>query len=156
MVSRPPLPSPVAGSIRARVADAVSTDEEGKLSYPPVVIRWDGREKTTTRRIQLPQPPGHKNGLKMLLNDCQPATFGLGGLDVLDESYRRASKLDDTQFSTNFSPYDYGIVDTIAQILFPGVNENSNQDLGLELRGVRAELYKLNVGFQLSPVFRRA
>ena len=69
---------------------------------------------------------------------------------MLDESYRKASKLDDTQFPTNFSPYDYGIVDTISQILFPSVAKMTPGEVGFELRGVRAELYKLNVSFQSS------
>lgn len=135
------------GSIKLRVADdGVSTDEDGQLLSPPVVLRWDNVDKTITRRVELPQVPGQGNELEMLLKDSQPATFGLGGVDVLDESYRKASKLDNTEFATSFNPYDYGIVDTIAQILFPSVDNDSTGDLGLELRGVRAELYKLNVG----------
>lgn len=135
------------GSVKLQAADHhASTDEDGQFLSPPVVLRWDNLEKTVTRRVELPHLPGQGSGLDMLVKDCQPATFGLGGVDVLDESYRKASKLDNTQFSTNFNPYDYGIVDTIAQILFPSVDESSCRDLGLELRGVRAELYKLNVG----------
>ena len=136
------------GSVKIRAGDdAASTYEDGQSLSPPVVLRWDNLEKTITRRVELPILPGQGNALDLLLKDCQPATFGLGGVDVLDESYRKASKLDSTQFSTNFIPYDYGIVDTIAQILFPSVDRYSCCDLGLELRGVRAELYKLNVGF---------
>lgn len=135
------------GSIKVRAADEdAATDEGGQLSSPPVIVRWDNIDKTITRRVELPSLPGNRYGLDMLLKDCQPATFGLGGVDVLDESYRKASKLDNTQFATSFNPYDYGIVDTIAQILFPSVKDKSSDDLGLELRGVRAELYKLNVG----------
>jgi len=125
--------------------DNTSTNKMGQLSSPPVVIRWDNPDKTATHRVELPRPRGQGQELDKLISDCQPATFGLHGVDVLDESYRKASKLDSTEFSTNFSPYDYGIVDTIAQILFPSVEENNSGDLGLELRGVRAELYKLNV-----------
>lgn len=108
------------GSIKVRAADEdAATDEGGQLSSPPVIVRWDNIDKTITRRVELPILPGNGYGLDMLLNDCQPATFGLGGVDVLDESYRKASKLDNTQFAISFNPYDYGIVDTIAQILFP-------------------------------------
>ncbi|KAI9873288.1 MAG: hypothetical protein M1830_000577 [Pleopsidium flavum] len=120
-------------------------EEQKQLSCPPVILRWDSSEKNVARRLELPLSPGHGSELNRLLEDCQPATFGLGGVDVLDESYRKASKLDNTRFSTNFNPYDYGIVDTISQILFPSIDKYSDEDSGLELRGVRAELYKLNI-----------
>lgn len=129
--------------------DNTSTDKDGQLLSPPVVLRWDNCDKTATHRVQLPHPRGQGQELDRLVRGCQPATFGLNGADVLDESYRKASKLDNTDFSTNFNPYDYGIVDTIAQILFPSMEENNSGDLGLELRGVRAELDKLNVFFNL-------
>lgn len=123
---------------------------QGQLTCPPVILRWDSLENNVARRLELPISPGQEFELNGLLGECQPATFGIGGVDVLDESYRKASKLDNTQFSTNFNPYDYGIVDTISQVLFPSVDKSSSEDLGLELRGVRAELYKLNVGFRYS------
>jgi len=68
---------------------------------------------------------------------CQPAAFGRNGKDVYDESYRKALKLDTTSFCTDFCPYEAGIIDTITQILLPGVSTRR--------RGIRAELYKLNV-----------
>ena len=46
-----------------------------------------------------------------LLKACVPATFGLDGEDILDETYRKAGKLDRSQFSTDFRPHHYGIVD---------------------------------------------
>lgn len=86
--------------------------------------------------------------LQQLVKDCQPATFGFGGEDVLDEEIRKAGKLEATEFSTSFSPYDYGIVDAVAQALLPGIarpevltGENTSE----EHWGVVAELYKLNV-----------
>lgn len=82
-----------------------------------------------------------KASLLKLVEDCQPASFGYKGEDVIDESYRKAAKLDCTAFSTDFCPYKLGIIDTIAQVLLP----NAGSDLGT--KGVKAELYKLNVGF---------
>ncbi|KAL9015715.1 MAG: hypothetical protein Q9180_008847, partial [Flavoplaca navasiana] len=73
------------------------------------------------------------------------ATFGLGNRDVLDEGYRKAGKLDNTAFSTDFHPHDYGIVDAVQQILMPQ---------GGEAHGVRAELYKLNIYSAPSGKFR--
>lgn len=138
------------GTVKIRPSYEVDPlKKQGQLSSPPIILRWDGLDKTVGRRIELPLPPGQSSELNMLLEDCQPATFGLGGEDVLDESYRKASKLDNTQFATNFNPYDYGIVDTISQVLFPSVDQSDSADLGFEVRGVRAELYKLNVSSQI-------
>lgn len=57
-----------------------------------------------------------------------------------------------SEFSTSFCPYDYGIVDAVAQALLPGIarpdvltGENSSP----EHWGVVAELYKLNVSISL-------
>ena len=57
--------------------------------------------------------------LETLLSDSQPATFGFDGQDILNESYRKASKLDTSTFSTYFHPHDYGIVDAVPQVLSP-------------------------------------
>ena len=54
-----------------------------------------------------------------LLHSCAPATFGRKDKDILDESYRKAGKLDRSQFSVDFHPHDYGIIDAISQILLP-------------------------------------
>jgi hypothetical protein len=48
--------------------------------------------------------------------------------------------LDSSAFSSDFCPYKLGIIDTIAQVLLP------NAQSGLGTKGVKAELYKLNVG----------
>jgi hypothetical protein len=39
-----------------------------------------------------------------LLNACTPATFGRGGENVYDESYRRAAALGVEDFMTDFCP----------------------------------------------------
>jgi len=57
---------------------------------------------------------------------------------VLDEKYRKATKLEPDQFATTFCPYKAGIVDVINQVLVPNISAD-----GSEQRGVRAELYKL-------------
>ena len=49
----------------------------------------------------------NKNGpspkdFEHLLKACQPASFGRAGEAVLDERYRKAGKLDRSQFATNF------------------------------------------------------
>ncbi|KAH9480110.1 hypothetical protein JR316_0006707 [Psilocybe cubensis] len=74
--------------------------------------------------------------LAALAGSCQKATFGVEKQDVLDETYRKAGKLDATQFAINFSPLTGGILDTIRDSL-----------LGSQIEGnsIEVELYKLNV-----------
>ncbi|KAK5114956.1 hypothetical protein LTR85_009994 [Meristemomyces frigidus] len=77
--------------------------------------------------------------LQKLLAACVPASFGRGGDEVMDEDYRKAGKLDPSDFATTFCPYRASIIDVVSQLLLPNVKSEKDQ------RGVRAELYKLNV-----------
>lgn len=63
--------------------------------------------------------PSSKEDFDHLLKACQPAFFGRGGEAVLDEEYRKAGKLDRSQFATSFCPYESGIVDVVTQLLIP-------------------------------------
>jgi len=116
----------------------ISESAQGELSRPPVALRWDSREGVGSIVFPATGSDGQAK-LAQLAQDCQPATFGFKGEDVLDETYRKATKMDRSAFSSDFCPYELGIVDTIAQVLLP----NSRNDI--TTRGVRAELYKLNV-----------
>jgi hypothetical protein len=104
----------------------------------PVTLRWDFSD-SITERLTLPTESDARAEAKMkkLLKTMQPASFGLEGKDVIDETYRKASKLDTSDFSTNFCPYEVGIIDVIGQALLPNDSR--------EFQGIRAELYKLNV-----------
>lgn len=114
------------------------------LRCDPVIIRWDSSANpNASYKVTFPCNDAEQPNFEQLLKDCQPATFGKGGKDVLDESYRKAGKLDETAFCSNFNPYALGIVDTAGQILAP---TNCRQTSGTH--GVRAELYKLNVNSQ--------
>lgn len=118
--------------------------DQGNNTLAPITLRWDMPEFTsghtnTGSRIDFPLEPGHEAHLNRLLQHCEKATFGLGGQDVLDETYRKAVQMDPTKFCTNFDPYSVGIIDTIAQVLLPTAVESTSH------RAVRAELYKLNV-----------
>ncbi|KAL8772410.1 MAG: hypothetical protein Q9209_002361 [Squamulea sp. 1 TL-2023] len=106
-----------------------------------VTVRWDPNDYRDHHKISFPLPE-NDTALARLVQHCQPATFGLGGRDVLDEDYRKASKLDSTAFSTNFHPHDCGIVDAVQQILMPSTL-SQNESAGPH--GVRVELYKLNI-----------
>jgi hypothetical protein len=75
--------------------------------------------------------------LAKLVQETQSASFGYQGEDVVDESYRKASKLEASAFSASFCPYETGIIDAIGQALLPQRHGG--------FQGIRAELYKLNV-----------
>ncbi|KAF5238711.1 hypothetical protein FANTH_10209 [Fusarium anthophilum] len=118
-----------------------SIDETGDSSDRSVTIRWDNKEQGRCRALTLPlsDDPVAQDGFNSLLADCQPATFGVGSQEVLDEEYRKAGKMNTEDFCTNFNPYEHGIVDTINQVL---AQASVTDARGL---GVKAELYKLNV-----------
>lgn len=112
-----------------------------------VVVRWDSGELSQSRNVRLPVSDDtiSQGAFAQLLADCEPATFGINKTEVLDETYRKASKMDTDKFSTDFHPHEHGIMDTIVQALAHGDHSSKSSNLG-----VRAELYKLNVG-DLSP-----
>ena len=114
---------------------------------PPVTLTWDSRTSPELAKITFSlSADGEKSpvALETLLSDSHPATFGFDGQDILNESYRKASKLDTSTFSTNFHPHDYGIVDAVQQVLFPSTVKGG-QRVGIGPQLIRAELYKLNV-----------
>ena len=106
----------------------------------PIVIRWDVANGAWDRGRGCVLPPRDGDDEQIaafdkLLEDCKPATFGMGSKDVLDEEYRKAGVLDRQRFATNFNLAEYGILDAITQALVQGHFGG----------GVSAELYKLNV-----------
>ncbi|KAH8824977.1 hypothetical protein DL96DRAFT_153001 [Flagelloscypha sp. PMI_526] len=74
------------------------------------------------------------SALNQLTETCEPATFGKGGEDVFDESYRKAGKLDNNRFSPLFDVRNTGVLAAAVSGLGRDPNEH-----------VHAELYKLNV-----------
>lgn len=117
-----------------------------------------------------PTDPEHAD-LSYLISHGSPATFGRGGDDVYDEQYRKAVAMNSSDFMTDFCPYKTGIVDVVTQLLLPGVipqrplgnnartgdDSHARQKLFEERmlkRGVRAELYKLNVYSGPSGLFK--
>ncbi|KAI4950199.1 hypothetical protein J4E91_004855 [Alternaria rosae] len=113
-------------------------DDTNDHPSSPITIRWGS--SSVTEKLILPLQVDIKgkvdDTLAKLLEGTEPAAFGYQGRDVMDESYRKVSKLDTSAFSTNFCPYETGIVDVVAQALLP-MPPNQSQ-------GVRAEHYKLN------------
>jgi hypothetical protein len=81
--------------------------------------------------------------LAALAAACHPASFGLAKKDVVDESYRKALKMDSSEFATQFSPLSSGIMEGIRKALF-GKRTTEN---------IKVELYKLNVYGISNPFF---
>ncbi|THH26453.1 hypothetical protein EUX98_g7738 [Antrodiella citrinella] len=76
-----------------------------------------------------------EESLERLSQACEPATFGLNHEDVLDETYRKAGKIDAEHFMSTFDLDLSGILPLVSGKL-------------LEVRGedtLRAERYKINV-----------
>ncbi|KAB5526400.1 hypothetical protein GE09DRAFT_1229243 [Coniochaeta sp. 2T2.1] len=109
---------------------------------PPVTLRWDapdGNIPSGNTKLNFPLDGVTAQNLPHLLSAAAPASFGRGGENVLDETYRKALKLDTSKFSSTLNPYELGIIDTIAQLLLPSTIDSR------AYRSVRAELYKLNI-----------
>ncbi|KAL1747613.1 hypothetical protein HDZ31DRAFT_31489 [Schizophyllum fasciatum] len=75
--------------------------------------------------------------LRALSDACQPATFGRNDVDIYDEDYRKAKKMDASDFATQFDPEACGLLDLIWPDLL--------SDGGDTKQRVICELYKLNV-----------
>ncbi|PYI16592.1 hypothetical protein BO99DRAFT_217958 [Aspergillus violaceofuscus CBS 115571] len=127
----------------------------------PVQVYWStARSDSTARKLVLPldglAPQSSAAALGDLVADCQPASFGRNGEEILDPSYRLAGKIDPSHFASSFHPADFEILQMVENVLLPGISE---KDLGREddgskpvvsksarhYRKLHAELYKLNV-----------
>ena len=73
--------------------------------------------------------------LQTLVGACERAAFGLDNKDVLDETYRKAWKMESSNFLTRLDVVSAGIIDHVCAKLMQGNTE----------RRVRSEIYKLNV-----------
>ncbi|KAF7300600.1 Fe2OG dioxygenase domain-containing protein [Mycena chlorophos] len=76
--------------------------------------------------------------LEELAAACQPATFGRGQEDVLDENYRKAGKLDCANFASSLDIASLQVIDAISPDLLDGRDD-------ADKKIIRPELYKLNV-----------
>ncbi|KAI0794405.1 hypothetical protein C8Q74DRAFT_1248588, partial [Fomes fomentarius] len=101
---------------------------------PRDILLYYGKKDDELGRIDLMNPS--PDALDRLEKVCQPATFGLNDKDVLDESYRKAGKLDIDSFMLAFDAERTGLLDAVRMALFPGREET---------RSIDAELYKLNI-----------
>ena len=76
------------------------------------------------------------SSIETLAAACQPAQFGRGQETVLDESYRKAGKMDACTFLARFDAERSGLMRVVHTGLLAGKEER---------RAIRTELYKLNV-----------
>lgn len=109
--------------------------------------------KSTTIDWVLSATRDWENSLEDLIQDCSPATFGLDGKNVFDENVRKAGALGEHSVSTNFNPYDFGIIDAVARELHPGIVRAGKQP-AVERWGIVAEFYQLNVYSGPSGMFK--
>ncbi|KAI1787728.1 hypothetical protein LXA43DRAFT_1163304 [Ganoderma leucocontextum] len=106
----------------------------GTLDLPTegLVLFYGKRE--AAGRLDLSNPT--LSALAHLETTCDPATFGVDNRDVLDESYRKARKLDSQCFAFNLDVERAGLLEAVRMALFSGRDER---------KAIHAELYKLNV-----------
>jgi hypothetical protein len=74
--------------------------------------------------------------LEQLVKACEPAPFGLNDKDVLDETYRKAGKMDSELFSTPLVPEHTDLIKVLRGHLLEGPDS---------IRKLKIEPYKLNV-----------
>lgn len=86
--------------------------------------------------LNLASAPTEK--LQDLISACDAAPFGRGNQTVMDESYRKALKLDTVQFSI---PFDLSGTKILSKIQRDLVDTHYIYSP----RSVRTELYKLNI-----------
>ena len=85
--------------------------------------------------------------VQALSHACAAATFGVNNRDILDETYRKAGKLDASDFSTRLTEVIPHLVENIRANLLEGYDRSMK---------VVSELYKLNVygaPFTISSLF---
>ncbi|KAJ8522123.1 hypothetical protein ONZ45_g1279 [Pleurotus djamor] len=104
---------------------------EGAVDLPPQASKLFFNRGDTGGIIYLLNPTLEQAGL--LATVCEPASFGRNHENVLDENYRKAGKLDPSDFAFNFDPAATGILDKV------------KSELLTEIRPIKAELYKLNL-----------
>ncbi|KAI6111148.1 hypothetical protein F5141DRAFT_1202865 [Pisolithus sp. B1] len=107
----------------------------GTCSIPPEkLVLFYGNDNSEISRIDLSSPT--PQDLDSLSNACQPASFGANHEQVYDESYRKAREMNIASFATQFSARNAGLIHIIRRELLDRSDAN---------RGIKAELYKLNV-----------
>lgn len=117
---------------------STSSAETERNTASSTTLRFDTPDGLVAR-IKFPNTAE----IKPLSRVCSHPTFSSEGRGGLDASH----------FSTDFHPHDFGISDTIAQTLLPGVERLTKDEgtkKGEELWGVKTELRALNIYYPSS------
>ncbi|KAJ7816851.1 hypothetical protein B0H14DRAFT_3743117 [Mycena olivaceomarginata] len=88
-----------------------------------LLVYYDVEGEANPRRIDLGKATG--DDLAQLTAACQQATFGVGGADILDETYRRAGKMDHGKFAACFDVAE--LLETISPDILQGQNSDSDK-----------------------------
>ena len=96
--THPSLPTqcPVAKQLPTSPVAVLSTStaiSSTQLSTASI-SRWDELSGDVSWKITFPVRDSKEKVLQQLVEDCQPATFGFEGKDVLNEKIRKAGKLE--------------------------------------------------------------
>ncbi|KAJ7876936.1 hypothetical protein B0H14DRAFT_3436396 [Mycena olivaceomarginata] len=115
-------------------------DVDGEM-YPRSVLGLDFFFLNQTDTVAVPGASTSENAreedLLGLAAACDQATFGVNQKDVLDESYRKAGKMELSKFAARLDVVASGLVDAISADILEGQDADGDKIL-------RAELYKLN------------
>ncbi|KAK4225865.1 hypothetical protein QBC38DRAFT_530161, partial [Podospora fimiseda] len=95
-------------------------------------LRWDTEDPNPPPKVSFPATSSA--AFAKFLKDAKPATFGLNGQAVLDETYRKAGMMNADRFCTSFNLSEWGIMETVTNALIYGSHG-----------GIRAELYNVNL-----------
>ncbi|KAK3983938.1 hypothetical protein QBC44DRAFT_363476 [Cladorrhinum sp. PSN332] len=112
----------------------------GLVNFPDgsyTTLRWDTDDPNPPPKVSFPADganPTSSAAFSKFLQDAEPATFGMGGESVFDESYRKAGKMSADRFCTTFNLSEWGIMETLTHALI-------HRPHG----GIKAELYNVNV-----------
>ncbi|KAH9927888.1 hypothetical protein B0H21DRAFT_124049 [Amylocystis lapponica] len=101
---------------------------------PDESVLYYGKDVDRLGRVDLSDAT--EDALEHLAETCDLATFGVNRTDILDETYRKAGKLDAEHFAMKFDAAKSGLLDVIRANLLKDEDEQ---------RSISAELYKLNV-----------
>ncbi|KAK0439401.1 hypothetical protein EV421DRAFT_1906058 [Armillaria borealis] len=134
MDSTDPYDNPAIQRIRAALTTSMYTS--GVCEIPPDQCYLYFRDAENVAN-SLNFAAATQDDLARLHKACDPAPFGRGNETVLDETYRKAEKLDLSHFATSFELCNTAILGKIHHDLIEGKQA--------EKRVIRAEPYKLNV-----------
>ncbi|KAK5238133.1 hypothetical protein LTR47_001226 [Exophiala xenobiotica] len=126
------------GRIPIVLAGGTGTTPDNLTRSLPVVVRFDTAKGGTHKVIFSGSAGPALFGVNYLVQQCQPATFGVGGREVHNQEPRKEVELDATQFSTNIDPYTLGILDIVSKTLLA-------RSWPQPCHKLRAELRNLNV-----------